>query len=141
MKNDAHFRRFLAKERNAAANAYVSGNPALVSGLSAKKGSATFFGPGGGLVLGAAKVIGTNERAAQGFAPGGSSKFKVAQLAGDGELAFWSGLQSARVRLEGKPGKVGMNLRVTEVFRREKGAWKLIHRHADMLAKAAKPKK
>ena len=93
------------------------------------------------MVTGAKNVIRTNDRGAKGFVPGGSSKFKVLHLAADGGLAFWTGIQSAKVQLRDKPGKVTMNLRVTEVFRREKGAWKLIHRHADMLAKAGKPKK
>lgn len=137
MKYDNHFRHFMAKERNAAANAYASGDPAPVGDMSAKKGTATFFGPGGGLVIGAEKVNRTNARGAKRFGPGGRSQFKVAQLAADGELAFWSGIQSARVRLAGQQGKIPMRLRVTEVFRREKGAWKLIHRHADMLTKAA----
>ena len=131
----------MTEQRNAAANAYVSGDATLVTELSAKTGLATFFGPGGGLIVGAKKVIGANERGARSFAPGSKSKFKVVQQSAVDGLAFWSGIQSAQVKLQGKPGKVTMNLRITEVFRREKGAWKLIHRHADMLAKPAKPKK
>ena len=140
-KNEKDFGRFMTEQRNAAANAYVSGNAAPVSELSAKKDPATFFGPGGGVIAGAKKVIATNERGAKGFAPGSKSKFNVEQQAAVDGLAFWSGIQSAQVKMQGKPGKVTMNLRVTEVFRREKGGWKLIHRHADMLAKPSKPKK
>ncbi|WP_409527241.1 nuclear transport factor 2 family protein [Rhizobium sp. P28RR-XV] len=35
--------------------------------------------------------------------------------------------------MAGQDGEIPMSLRVTEVFRREEGEWKLVHRHADML--------
>ena len=134
------FAHFIGTTRAAAARAYVSGNGALVSELSAARDPATFLGPGGGIIVGAKRVIATNEQGAKGFAPGGRSEFKVVQMAAAEGLAFWTGYQIAKVRLVGKPGLMSMKLRFTEVFRREKDAWKLIHRHADMLAKPARKK-
>jgi ketosteroid isomerase-like protein len=134
------FTTFLKGERAAAANAYAAGNAAPVSGLSATRDPATFLGPGGGIVSGARRVIATNERGAKSFAPGGRSAFKIVQAAAADWLGFWTGIQLAKVRLPGKRSLVPMKLRVTEVFRREKRGWKLIHRHADLLAKRAAKK-
>jgi hypothetical protein len=129
------FARFMRGERAAAASAYAAGNAAPVVQLSATRDPATFLGPGGGIIAGARRVIAANEKGAKSFAPGGRSTFKIVQQAAGDTLAFWTGFQIARVRLPGKPGSVPMKLRVTEVFRRERRTWKLIHRHADMLAK------
>jgi ketosteroid isomerase-like protein len=48
-----------------------------------------------------------------------------------------SGFQRATAHLSGRGEAVPMNLRVTELFRREGDAWKLVHRHADFLVSEA----
>lgn len=131
------FANFMRKERTAAGSAYAAGDGRLVTRISTKRDPATFLGPGGGIVSGAKRVIANNEKGAKGFGPGGRNEFKVVQSAAADRLAFWTGFQVAKVRLPGKPGLVSMKLRVTEIFRREKSSWRLVHRHGDMLAKPA----
>ena len=43
------------------------------------------------------------------------------------------------VRLADTPATSPMTLRVTYVFRKEDGRWKLLHRHADPLVETAAP--
>lgn len=126
-----HFRRFM-KQREEAARAYVNGDPGPVAQLSARVSPATFFHPAGPCVRGADRVLARYERDAAHFDAGGESRFEIFQMAAGGGIAYWVGLQHATARLKGKPEPVQMSLRVTEIFRREGGEWKLIHRHADM---------
>ena len=138
-RDGQQFERFM-QEREDAARAYVNGDPKLVSQLAAHTSPATFFGPGGGATVGAAEVVGRYERDAGAFAQGSETHFEVLQLAAGDTIAFWTGFQHARVRMEGKPDPVAQKLRVTEVFRREGARWRLIHRHADPLGDPQAPK-
>jgi len=127
------FEQFL-KQRETAAQAYVSGDPAPLGRLVTHDHPATFFGPGGGYIHGAATVYSTYKRDAESFAPGSESHFEILQQAAGDTVAYWTGIQHAIAHLQGKDEPVPMRLRVTEIFRREDGDWKLVHRHADMLA-------
>ncbi|PSJ63406.1 YybH family protein [Kumtagia ephedrae] len=104
------------KEREKAAAAYCQGDGEPVLALSTAREPASFFGPDG-------KVL--------QFGRDGESRFEVHQTAEAGDIAYWSGVQRAIVELGGR--RVPMDLRVTELFRREDEAWKLVHRHADIL--------
>ncbi|HVZ63965.1 MAG TPA: nuclear transport factor 2 family protein [Lacunisphaera sp.] len=138
-KSQKDFRGFLRGARAEAARDFAAGDARKVVAISTARGPATFLGPGGGIVAGAARVNRNNLSGAKHFAPGGITSFKVVNAEAADTLAFWSGLQRARMRVPGKPGTIPMTLRVTEVFRREGREWKLIHRHADPLARPSKP--
>jgi ketosteroid isomerase-like protein len=47
-----------------------------------------------------------------------------------GDLAYTVGYEHSPVSIEGVPAEP-YTLRVTHVYRREKGEWKIVHRHAD----------
>ncbi len=50
-----------------------------------------------------------------------------------GELAYTTAIEWAEVKLAGQDQPAPMALRVTHVFRKEDGGWKLMLRHADPL--------
>jgi ketosteroid isomerase-like protein len=136
---DASFDQFM-QQRSRVAAAFVNGDPGPLRDISTSADPATFYGPGGGAEQGAAHVIAVNEAGAHQFRPGGTTRLEVLHSAADGNLGYWTGFQHATVHVENQPEPVPMKLRVTEIFRRENGAWKLVHRHADPLAEA-KPKR
>jgi ketosteroid isomerase-like protein len=134
MDNDLKdFEQFM-KEREDAARAYVSGDAAPLRSISTRVSPATFFGPQGGYRQGADDVFSKYEHDAAIFEPGGDSNFEILQMAASEGIAYWVGFQRADARMSGSTEVIPMNLRVTEVFRREGAEWKLIHRHADTLA-------
>lgn len=106
------FEEFL-RRCEAASEEFINGPDALLA-LSTRNEPATFFPPTGARMRGAATINAANERSAAMFGSGASGRFDVYQSGSCG-----------------KPLK--MELRTTEVFRREEGEWKLIHRHADTI--------
>ena len=119
------------KIREAASQAFVRGDVGPLDRVSTQVSPATIFGPKGDCVEGASEVNAANAAGAKMFEPGSESHFQVMQQSVSGDLAFWAGIQRAKVKMKGKPEPIPMDLRVTEVFRRQDGAWKLVHRHAD----------
>ncbi len=126
------FERFM-KRRELAAKAFVTGNGGPVAAMATERSPATFFGPGGGHVVGAPEVVATYARDAARFAPGGDSHFEILHNGAGGEIGYWVGYQRAAARFDGSADPTPFDLRVTEIFRREDGEWRLIHRHADPL--------
>jgi ketosteroid isomerase-like protein len=126
------FEQFL-KQRTEIALAYVNGDAGPLGEIVTRREPAHFFVPNGGHADGVDAVGRDYREGAAHFEVGGDSQVEVLQSQDSGELAYWVGLQHARVRVKGKPDPVLMDLRVTEIFRREEGGWRLVHRHADML--------
>lgn len=124
------FDSFMARRKQAALD-YVQGKPEAVDALAAREGPATFFGPDGKVTKGADGVRESYAKGSKAFGPHGESELEVLQMAADGDVGYWTGIQHAKVEMGGKA--TPMDLRVTELFRKEGDDWKLVHRHADLL--------
>ena len=129
--NDGGFAQFLAIRADVAL-AYVNGDAGPLGQIISHHDPASFFGPGGGRTTGAEEVWRTHRTGARAFGAGSENRLEILHTDADDRIGYWVGLQHAVVQIDGHP--VPMTLRVTEVFRREDGDWKLVHRHADPLA-------
>ncbi len=128
-------------QREDAARAYVCGDPAPLGRLAARVHPATFFPPRGGHREGTSDVAATYAGDAAQFRPEGETHFDILAHAAGDSVAYWTGFQRAKVQMQGSSEPVEMNLRVTEVFRREGGNWKMVHRHADPLTTENPPQR
>jgi ketosteroid isomerase-like protein len=141
MNKDLHdFQQFM-KHREDVGRAYVNGNAEPLSHIVTHVSPATFLGPQGGHQEGAQKVATKYEHDAMAFNTGGDSSFEVLAMEASEAFGYWTGIQRAKAHMKGQADAVSMSLRITEVFRREDGEWKMVHRHADpLVSEAAKGK-
>ena len=127
------FKAFMQR-REEVSRAYVNGDAGPLDAQATHTSPASIFGPRGDYVTGAREVNARNKRDAESFDQGSETHFEILHLEADEQLACWAGIQRSTVKLKGEKEAAPMDLRVTEIFRREKGEWKLVHRHADALA-------
>lgn len=118
--------------RQAASNDYIRGDATALRDQLTLHDPASFLPPGGAVIDGVDAVTQAQVDGAASFGPRSTGRFDVVNSGVSGELAFWTGRQVATMDIKGHDQPVEMVLRTTEVFRREDGQWKLVHRHADM---------
>lgn len=113
---------------------FVEGNFTPLKDLSVTADPATIFPPNGIYITGVSEVNDFNQKGASNFIPHAENEFEVIHQDASNSLAYWTGIQRSSVKMKGQDAPIIFNLRVTEIFRKEHGSWKLAHRHADKLS-------
>lgn len=141
------FRAFLP-EWEKAQSRFINGDPTLWKKHASHREDVTILGGFGGHGEKGWGAVGARYDWAASQYKGGGATLKVEYLSVvvSRDLAFTVAIErqeGARVGEQQSPGRRA--LRATQIFRREDGAWKILHRHADPLlekqAPAATPKK
>jgi ketosteroid isomerase-like protein len=119
---------------------FINGDPTLWKRNASRRDDAMIMGAWGAYEKGWAEVGPRYEWATARFKESGA-KVQVEYLASavSGELAYTVAIERSEVRLVDQDTPAAMALRVTHIFRKEDGAWKLVLRHADPLIEKTAP--
>ena len=112
-----------------AEQALISGDPGLRLAMWSTQEPVTVFGA-------EKTVIGSDEARqvfrwlATRFSDLTDYRFELVAAGASGDLAYTVGYEHITVSMDGGP-VAPLTLRVTHLYRREDGEWKIVHRHAD----------
>lgn len=115
---------------------FINGDPSLWKQYSSQRDDVTILGGFGGYGEKGWSAVGERyDWASSQYKPGGATmKVEYLNIGVSGDLGYTVAIerqQGARVRDQAAAAQRA--LRATQVFRKEEGAWKLVHRHADPL--------
>jgi len=116
----------------------LAGNPKPLKELYSHNQDITVLGGFGGFEHGWNEVGPRLDWAASQFAGGSYERRTVSMVEGT-DLAYTVSIEVNRVREAGKSDDTQLDLRVTQIYRRENGEWRLVHRHADPLVTKKAP--
>ena len=138
---DSSFRAFLPVWEKAQSR-FINGDPTLWKQHASHREDVTILGGFGGYGEKGWDAVGARyEWASSQYKSGGATmKVEYLSVVVSGDLAYTVGVErqeGARVGDQQSPGPRA--LRATQIFRRENGAWKLLHRHADPLLEKQTP--
>lgn len=121
------------------ARAFLNGDPTAYTQLWSGAEDVTIFGGFGGAERGRDAVAGRIAWASARFR-GGELRYEAIASGQSGDLAYAIGIERGRATVVGKDDEHGdLTLRVTHLFRREDGRWRLVHRHADAVTTVLPP--
>ncbi len=113
-----------------ALTAICKGDPAPVLELFSRREDVTLANPLGPPRRGRTEVETATKDAASHFR-GGNARFEEVSRYTTPDLGYILHLERAEVQMGASDEMARISLRVTTIFRREEGTWKVAHRHAD----------
>lgn len=119
------------EQYHAALREFFLGNSQPTADLYSEADDATLANPFGGVVRGRADVTGRMAAAAANYRDGDVVSFETFATSVIGDVAYLVEIERYRVRVAGSENHDDVALRVTTIFRREAGEWKIVHRQAD----------
>jgi ketosteroid isomerase-like protein len=112
----------------AALNRMLSGDASSLADIWSHSASVTTMHPIGGREVGWDNVIGAFQKVAQ-LAGGGQAKLNNQAIQASGDMAYEVGDESGQLKLAGQ--QMTIDHRVTNIYRKEAGGWKIVHHHTD----------
>ena len=120
-------------------DAFFTGDSEPAKQLFSHRDNVSLANPFGPVAHGWKQVAETMERAASHYRDGEATGFERIVTCVTPELAYIVEVERYRARVGGGKEIVPVSLRVTSIFGRENGAWKIVHRHADPITSARTP--
>lgn len=109
---------------------YIRGRPESFKALWSRAPDVTIFGGFGSGEHGWDQVAPRLDWASKQFSDGSRAIERIASHV-DGNLGYVVQLERIRFTVPGQSKESLLELRVTMIFRKEAGAWRIVHRHGD----------
>ncbi len=119
-----------------ALDALVRGDPEPKKRLFSRRDDVTLANPPGPPARGWNQVEKTLERAVAQLREGEPIRFERISEYATADLAYIVEIERTRMKVGGADDLAPVSLRVTTIFRREDGEWRIAHRHADPITTA-----
>jgi ketosteroid isomerase-like protein len=120
-----------------AGDAFHQGDPEPKKKMFSRRDDVTLANPLGLTSRGWNEVEKTMEYAASRYRDGERIHYQRISEFADADLAYMVEFERSRVKVGGADEMASVSLRVTTIFRREDGEWKIVHRHAERITPPA----
>lgn len=129
----------VVEQHHRALDAFVKGDAEPLKKLYSRRDDVSLANPFGPPVRGWKDVAATMERAAKSYKEGEAAGFERISDHATADLAYIVDIERYRSKIAGAEDFASFTLRVTTIFRREDGDWRVVHRHADPITAPRSP--